>query len=39
MVARVKREHLEFAKEAFQIASKKLPLETRIEVSPLKKAQ
>jgi Ribosomal protein L16/L10E len=34
MVARVKREHLEFAKEAFQIASKKLPLETRIEVSP-----
>lgn len=36
MILRVKKEHLEFAKQAFKVASSKLPLKTRIEVVPLK---
>ncbi|BCU67185.1 50S ribosomal protein L16 [Sulfolobales archaeon HS-7] len=32
----VKKQHLTFAREAFDIASKKLPLRTRVEVKPLK---
>lgn len=36
IIVKVKKEHLEFAKEALNIASKKLPLQTRIEIVPLK---
>lgn len=38
ILVRVKKEHLQFAKEALEVASKKLPLDTRIEVIPLKQA-
>ncbi|ACP35941.1 ribosomal protein L16 [Sulfolobus islandicus Y.G.57.14] len=36
IVVKVKKEHLDFAKEALKIASKKLPLRTRIEIIPLR---
>ncbi|MCG3109751.1 50S ribosomal protein L10e [Metallosphaera sp. J1] len=36
MGIRVKKEHLEFAKKAFKVASSKLPLDTEIVVVPLK---
>ncbi|BBL48011.1 50S ribosomal protein L16 [Metallosphaera sedula] len=36
MAIRVKKEHLEFAKKAFKVASSKLPLDTEIVVVPLK---
>lgn len=36
MKALVKKEHLGFAKEAFAIASNKLPLSTRIVITPIK---
>lgn len=35
-IVRVKKEHLEFAKEAMKLASSKLPLPCRISVKPLK---
>ncbi len=36
VIVKVKKEHLEFAKEALKVASKKLPLRTRIDIIPLK---
>jgi large subunit ribosomal protein L10e len=36
MILRVKKEHLTFAKEAFEVASKKLPLDVEIVITPLK---
>ncbi|EZQ06952.1 50S ribosomal protein L10e [Candidatus Acidianus copahuensis] len=36
MVLKVKKEHVEFAKKAFKVASSKLPIDTEIIVSPLK---
>lgn len=38
MILRVKKEHLEAAKQAFKVASSKLPLKTRIEIVSLKQA-
>lgn len=37
MLLKVKKDHLEFAKEALRIASSKVPLDVRVEYSPLKK--
>ncbi|MEM4047239.1 MAG: ribosomal protein L16, partial [Metallosphaera sp.] len=36
MALKVKKEHLEFAKKAFKVASSKIPLDTEISVVPLK---
>ncbi len=37
MLLKVKKEHLEFAKEALRIASSKVPLDVRVEYTPLNK--
>ena len=37
MIARVKKEHVEIAKKAFEAAASKIPLKTRIEIVPLNK--